>query len=178
MATRTFHHPRARGYDSWLGYWHHANDYWSHVEGSCPSVSATRDLWLYNATFDGPAVEYANGASCSQYNQTPGGGEACVFEDVLFTDRVVEILNTHDARDPLFLFWSMHLVHMPLQVPQAYLDQFNFIDDKERQLMRAMGALLDANVGRVVAELKRLALWESELSCILPLQCSRILLTV
>lgn len=20
------HHPRARGYDSWLGYWHHTND--------------------------------------------------------------------------------------------------------------------------------------------------------
>ena len=27
MATPA-HHPRARGYESWLGYWHHANDYW------------------------------------------------------------------------------------------------------------------------------------------------------
>ena len=29
------HHPRARGYDSWTGYWHHANDYWSMSTGSC-----------------------------------------------------------------------------------------------------------------------------------------------
>lgn len=22
------HHPKHRGFDSWFGYWHHANDYW------------------------------------------------------------------------------------------------------------------------------------------------------
>ena len=27
MATPA-HHPKARGFDQWLGYWHHANDYW------------------------------------------------------------------------------------------------------------------------------------------------------
>ena len=31
MATAA-HHPRARGYESWFGYWHHTNDYWQHTE--------------------------------------------------------------------------------------------------------------------------------------------------
>ena len=26
------------------------------------------------------------------------------------------MLNEHNTSEPLFLFWSMHLVHMPLQV--------------------------------------------------------------
>ena len=36
MATEA-HHPRARGYDSWLGYWHHTNDsrtlWWAKLMG-------------------------------------------------------------------------------------------------------------------------------------------------
>ena len=34
MATRA-HTPRGRGYDTWLGYYHHANDYWSQEIESC-----------------------------------------------------------------------------------------------------------------------------------------------
>lgn len=165
MATRTFHHPRARGYDSWLGYWHHANDYWSQGEGSCPAPNQNvKDLWAYNETFDGPALWLANGATCSQAKQTPAAGEACVFEDTLFVRHVVNVLRDHAALSsevPLFLFWSMHLVHMPLEVPQAWLDKFAFIDDEHRRLGHAMGALLDANVGTVVSELKALKLWDN-----------------
>jgi len=51
MATPA-HHPRARGYDSWLGYWHHSNDYWSHVEEGCKdNTQKMFDLWRYNATY-------------------------------------------------------------------------------------------------------------------------------
>ena len=64
------HSPFARGYDSWLGYWHHANDYWSFDEDSCPGPAPprgaaraedgasplashpVRDLWRANATHD------------------------------------------------------------------------------------------------------------------------------
>lgn len=30
MATEQ-HSPWSRGYDTWLGYWHHSNDYWTQV---------------------------------------------------------------------------------------------------------------------------------------------------
>jgi arylsulfatase I/J len=44
--------PWARGYSTWLGYWHHANDYWTQVEDSCGS-QPIKDLWRHNATFSG-----------------------------------------------------------------------------------------------------------------------------
>ena len=50
MATSK-HHPRARGYDSWVGYWHHSNDYWQHTEQKCSGKNVF-DLWRYNETFD------------------------------------------------------------------------------------------------------------------------------
>jgi len=34
MATER-HSPSARGYGNWLGYWHHANDYWTLEEEDC-----------------------------------------------------------------------------------------------------------------------------------------------
>ena len=78
-----------------------------------------RDLWEYNATFDGPAHWLANGADCSQKNQAPAG-QRCVYEEALLTDRLIEIIDRHNvAEAPLFLFWSMHLVHMPLQAPRS-----------------------------------------------------------
>ena len=49
------HSPRARGYQSWLGYWHHSNDYWSQQQESCAG-RPMRDLWRSNGTFDGPAT--------------------------------------------------------------------------------------------------------------------------
>ena len=40
MATSA-HHPGKRGFDSWLGYWHHANDYWQLTTEQCQVGSVT-----------------------------------------------------------------------------------------------------------------------------------------
>ena len=150
MAT-SLHHPRARGYDTWLGYWHHSNDYWTHTEETC-NGTAVFDLWRYNATFDGPALEHQNGPACSQSNQAPAG-EKCVYEESLLTDSVIEVVKNHDLTNvarPLFLFWSMHLVHMPLQVPEEYLAKYKNIKDTQRRSMTAMVHYLDDDVQRVL----------------------------
>ena len=110
------------------------------------------DLWRYNATFDGPALEHANGPACSQTNQAPAG-EKCVYEESLLTDNVIEVVKNHDLTNvtrPLFLFWSMHLVHMPLQVPEEYLAKYKNIEDSHRRFMTAMVHYLDDDVQRVV----------------------------
>ena len=145
------HSPRARGYQSFLGYWHHgtfplplhsirnlasythtihtANDYWSFNEEKC-DFKSVRDLWIQNETYDGPAYSLQNGDSCSQTNQNPES-ETCVFEEEILGKEVRRIISTHDVSSskPMFLFWSMHLVHMPLQVPNEYLSRFSQIDD-------------------------------------------------
>jgi arylsulfatase B len=162
MATAAHHHPRARGFDSWTGYWHHANDYWSHAEGPRCDGKAIRDLWHYNATFDGPMAWEANAPTCSQANQTAAPPAApCVFEEKLLADTVVGLVENHDAANasspPLFLYWAMHLVHMPLQIPDAYLDRFPAREypTEHHRFMLAMVSYMDDEVGRVVDALAR-----------------------
>jgi arylsulfatase I/J len=159
--------PRARGYDTWFGYWHHSNDYWSFLadDSKCPDGHGTKklyDLWRQNATFDGPMTELLNGPDCGQGNQTPPG-QRCIFEEELLTDEVKRVIETHNPATPLFLFWSMHLVHMPLEVPQPFLDKFANIDNDKRRLMHAMVNYMDTDVGEVVDLLHTAGLWNDSL---------------
>ena len=160
MATE-MHHPRSRGYQSWLGYFHHSNDYWKHTVEKCDGVPI-KDLWRFNATYDGPALELLNGPHCSQENQEPAG-EKCTYEEEVFTNEVLRIIEAHDLAQPLFLFWSLHLVHMPLQVPTKYVEKFAFIDNKYRRLNHAMANYMDEAVGVVVDALSRRGMFENSL---------------
>jgi arylsulfatase I/J len=117
------HTPWGRGYDSFLGYFHHANDYWTHEIETCKDgllkTVNEHDLWMHNSTYSGPAHWLENDEGCNQQHQNPvknGSNATCVFEEEVLTARVKQIIAEHDGADPLFLFWSMHLVHMPLQV--------------------------------------------------------------
>ena len=56
-----------------------------------------------------------------------------------------------------------HLVHMPLQVPRAVLDQFSFIADPFRKRMHAMVHYLDREIGTVVSTIKQRNLWQESL---------------
>ncbi|KAJ8602724.1 hypothetical protein CTAYLR_003776 [Chrysophaeum taylorii] len=141
MATNK-HHPRHRGFESWLGYWHHSNDYWSYEEGSCGSTSM-RDLWEYNATHDGPAVREG-------------------YEDEVLRAEAVRLVQMHDPREPLFLLWAPHLTHAPLEVPREVERLFLSIDDVERRRMAAMVSLLDTEIGTLVAALQP-SLWKDTL---------------
>ena len=71
-------------------------------------------------------------------------------EDELLAE-ALDVVATHDVSSPLFLFYSSHLVHMPLQAPSTYVDRFAFIANSYRRLNHAMGAYLDAAVGSLVA---------------------------
>ena len=40
--------------------------------------------------------------------------------------------------NPLFLFWSPHIAHTPLQVPAKYEEKFSFISQPNRRTYHAM----------------------------------------
>lgn len=208
MATKG-HAPASRGYDSWLGYWHHANNYWSFGEGSCPSENNSslqldsrvfeqgtmiRDLWRYDRSLSkntsndvhsiddigAPAVDLQNQNFCRQSKQKDNNF-SCVYEEQIILDRVLEIIHSHGKHirsvtrslnstnltglnsgkhvvlqnnTPLFLLWSSHLVHMPLEAPTSYIDQFRHVNSTRRRMMRAMTKFLDDAIGLVVQALK------------------------
>ena len=108
-------------------------DYFQQTVETCGAV-AIRDLWRYNATHDGPAREDANAAGCTQDHPsaTPSSGGRCVFEEALLSAEAQRLIAGHArvaAYKSFFLFYAMHLVHMPLQIPTAYERNFSFIDD-------------------------------------------------
>ena len=53
-----------------------------------------------------------------------------MYEEFKFKTRNLEIINGHDASDadaPLFLCYTSHIVHEPLQVPVETWNEFDFI---------------------------------------------------
>lgn len=96
------HTPRGRGYDSFFGYFHHANDYYTQrlpfTSTGTIDVCGNRyvDLWKD----DGPARSF-NGTA---------------YEEELFTHASLAVIRAHDPSTPLFLVHAFHLVHTPLEV--------------------------------------------------------------
>ena len=153
--------PQGRGYDTSLHYFDAANDYWdnSYLQPCAYPTHAdgftARDLWDTSH----PARGLNNSVNCSQANQAPG----CVYEDALFTSRVLATINAMDPTVPFFFVWTPHAVHEPYEIPQAYLDKFAFIDVEVRRYYAAMTHYIDDQIGTVVAALKAKGLWDEML---------------
>ena len=116
------------------------------------------DLWRHNATFEGGAAGLNQSWACNQTRQT-----GCAYVDDLFLEEVLAVINAHDAATPLFLSFTPHGVHSPLEVPAAFLSRFAFISDPRRRAYAAMVAHADAMVGAVAAALKARGMWENTL---------------
>lgn len=91
------HTPEGRGFETSFGYFHHDNDYYNEKSLSDLSCNQTiTDLWDTNRPAHG-----INGTD---------------YEEFLFRDRILEIIENHNASEPLFLYYAPHLVHSPLEV--------------------------------------------------------------
>jgi arylsulfatase B len=159
------HTPQGRGFASSLAYLDGANDYWNSLvvggtaaastQGFCPLPLNLTDLWKDS----GPAYGMNNSWACSQDNQAPG----CVYEDELFTNFAINAINNNPSGTPLFLYFAPHSVHAPLEVPDAQLAKFSFINNTDRQRYSAMVNLMDSYVGEVIRALKAQGMWDTTL---------------
>ena len=87
------------------------------------------------------------------------------YEDSLLEQHVIQTVERHDPSTPLFLFWAPHGIHAPLQAPQQYIADFDFIaptdmPGHQRQLYHAMVSFADDAVGNVTAAIKNKGLWD------------------
>jgi arylsulfatase I/J len=156
----TFDHiPVGRGYDTSLGFFHHENDYWTeHVNGFV-------DMW----DTDRPA--FGQNGSAPPQNHTPKGTwREEDYEEFKFKNRVLSIISDHDTSNPVFVFYSLHVVHEPLEVPKSTYAEFSSITDDyivngshHRALYHAMIKYADDAIGEIVALLKKRGMWEDTL---------------
>jgi arylsulfatase I/J len=145
------HTPKGRGFDTSLNYFHHANDYWTERTDACNGVGIV-DLW----NTDHPASAKNNSVSCNQAHQA-----GCVYEDLLFKNQVLSVIEAHDPSEPLYIYWAPHNVHEPLEVPQEVLNKFMFIDVVPRRRYLAMVNFMDSAIGEVVDALKKKGMWDN-----------------
>ena len=165
------HTPLGRGFDSWLGFYGHANDYWTydntlkatgHID-NC--LNLFTDFFAANATYRGRAPAPAG---CD----APAGVASC-YEDQVFVDEVVRLITAHDAAaKPLFMLYAPGLLHTPLQVASTYLSRVDALtaarggspfDSTNRRTYAAMTLFLDDAVGAIVDALKVKRMWEQTL---------------
>jgi hypothetical protein len=113
MSTQA-HTPEGRGFNSSMIFFSHAIDgYLQHdVDGLCGQEFV--DLWT-------------NGAPARSFNGTG-------FFDDLALAHLLAVIAAHDfSSAPLFIQYTPHVVHNPLQAPQSYLDALNYTVDDESQ---------------------------------------------
>lgn len=190
----TFDHtPRGRGYDTSLNYFHHMVNYYTSTFpnkngatdffAECKSIQPGYrpvDLWMANATYEGPARGTNNSESCNEigsFDLCGGDGETCPpypgypgpeftgcrYEDEIFRDALLHEIETHDVNEPFFAFWAPHVAHSPLMVPKAFYDEFTHIADWRRRRYLAMVHFIDAALGDVVTLLKARGMYEDTL---------------
>ena len=61
---------------------------------------------------------------------------------------------------PMFLYLPYQAVHIPLQVPQRYLDKYPYIRDQNRRKYAGMVSCMDEAVANVTRQLKKAGMWD------------------
>ncbi|XP_054721614.1 arylsulfatase B-like [Uloborus diversus] len=129
--------PVNRGFDSFFGYWSGFEDYFTHIAQEDDVFGLdfhdnNEDEWGYFETY---------------------GTE-------IFTKKAVDIIQSHDPQQPLFLYFSHQAVHVgreeePFQAPEEYINRFSHINDPERRIFAGMASAMDDSIGEVFSALDK-----------------------
>mmetsp|Transcript_125716 Transcript_125716/g.367326 ORF Transcript_125716/g.367326 Transcript_125716/m.367326 type:complete len:626 (-) Transcript_125716:132-2009(-) len=94
-----------------------------------------------------------------------GSPEECTYEDALFEGEALRHIRHHDTSVPMFMFWALHVVHAPLEVPKPFLDMYADIakDDWRRQRYLAMTRYMDSAISNVTVLLKSKGMYNDTL---------------
>ncbi|XP_064616011.1 arylsulfatase B-like [Liolophura sinensis] len=121
--------PTRRGFDSYFGYYGGGEDYYGH--NTCSYL--LKGFCGYDFR-DGDKVDYQDKGNYSTH---------------VFTQRAIDVVNSHDPNQPLFLYIAFQAVHAPLEVPEKYTQMYDFIQDKNRRTYAGMVTCMDEAVGNI-----------------------------
>jgi arylsulfatase A-like enzyme len=141
--------PIGRGFDTYLGYWCGAEDYYLH------NIKGAYDL---NDDVAGVGAA-AKLRPAAEFNNT--------YSTPTFTARAVSIIEkyTPDSTAPFFLYLPYQNVHWPLEAPQEYVDMYANTTggNHARNYVTAMAKIMDDGIGNVTTALKKQGLFEETL---------------
>ncbi|XP_001641815.2 arylsulfatase J isoform X2 [Nematostella vectensis] len=137
--------PIQRGFDSYFGYWCGKGDYWDHSNNEkygwgLDLHDSEQDVW----------TEWGH------------------YSTDLFAEKAVNVISTHNASVPLFLYLPFQAVHsanfiQPLQAPPDLIDKFKNIKDERRRIFAAMVSSMDGAIKKVVDSLKARSMYNNSI---------------
>ncbi|XP_033752639.1 arylsulfatase I-like [Pecten maximus] len=121
--------PTQRGFDSFLGFYTGAQDYYKHTREN------GYDFRFNASVYHPPRKQYSTKT---------------------YADRAVEVIQENRKSDkPLFMYLSFQSVHTPLQVPKKFQSLYKNVKNKERRIYNGMVTAMDSAIGTVIAALKK-----------------------
>lgn len=143
--------PLGRGFDTSLVYFEGAEDHFTQRTCQDPecivpinaSSNSPYDLWAN----DGPAKSLAG----TRYN------------GYMFNDEAVSFINEHNSAVPMFMYLAADNAHVPLEVPQEWMDLYPSDWYLDRLQFAGMCSFWDSILGNVTAALKNKGMWNNTL---------------
>eukprot|EP00039_Didymoeca_costata_P025533 m.13731 g.13731 ORF g.13731 m.13731 type:complete len:547 (+) comp4913_c0_seq1:133-1773(+) len=148
--------PTFRGFDSWLGYMHAEENYYSQMFGAAGN----------------PTNQYCNGSKCCGVDLLQGDKPNEIFPSKLngtystfmYTARAVSIIENNPSNEPLYIYLPFQNIHGPTEAPDRFLEPY-----KEkypdlpfyRSKIVACLSALDEGVANITAALKQAGMWEN-----------------
>ncbi|XP_046371687.2 arylsulfatase B-like [Haliotis rufescens] len=129
--------PTFRGFDSFLGYYNGAEDY-------------------YTKKIRGGLL--ADGVDFRDDKQPKYTEE---YSATVYARRAVDIIKSHDQSKPLFLYLPFQSVHNPIQVPKRYENMYPNIEDTQRRKYCGMVSAMDEAVGNITQALEENGLMDN-----------------
>lgn len=132
--------PTQRGFDTFFGSLLGSGDYYSHYKCDSPGMCG----------YDLHEGEEA------AWEQDHG-----IYSTIMYTQKAVNILASHNPNRPIFLYLAYQAVHSPLQVPARYLERYKSIPNLHRRKYAAMVSCLDEAVRNITLALKQYGYYDN-----------------
>ena len=142
------HTPAQRGFDTFLGLYNGAQDYFKHKRGR------GFDLRLDYHDENGEFVDKL------RYDLNN------IYDTDIFSDRAVSVISDHDRAKPLFMYLAYTAPHDPFQVPAKEREKYSAHmpkSSKIRKTYASMISVMDRGIGDVVAALDQHGLKDNTL---------------
>ena len=83
------------------------------------------------------------------------------YSTELFQQRAIDIIENHPEEEPLFLYVPFQSVHDPIEVPDEYFDNFEYVDNEKRKKYLGMILAMDEAVGNIIKSLEVFAFFST-----------------
>lgn len=154
IAPDRYQTPPYRGFDSWLGYFHAEENYFTQMFGGSGSPV---NAGCGNATCCG--IDFTQGDEAKEIGPSKLNGD---YSTYVYIKRAQDIISSHPKSLPLYMYLPFQNAHGPTESPQRFHDMYaNLSLPAYRNQIQACITALDEGVGNLTNSLRVAGLWEN-----------------